>query len=115
MRNSDAYKLECEHRGEIINKQFYDALLHGDLVRERRKQKEDNIFVKHNNSQLSLQQHEEYIYEAHPDSMDDVPATILYIFVMIFGAIFNDRILIWVAATVIFFNFKYSRWHKKEK
>ena len=40
----------------------------------------------------------------HPDTMDNTPATLLYIFVMICGSIFNDRILIWVFATIIYFN-----------
>ena len=32
-------------------------------------------------------------------------ATIIYIAVMIFGAIFNARILIWIVATLVYFNF----------
>lgn len=32
-------------------------------------------------------------------------ATIMYIAAMIFGAIFNARILIWIVATLIYFNF----------
>jgi hypothetical protein len=32
-------------------------------------------------------------------------ATILYIVTMIFGAIFNARILIWIVATLVYFNF----------
>lgn len=32
-------------------------------------------------------------------------ATILYIAAMIFGAIFNARILIWIVATLVYFNF----------
>lgn len=35
------------------------------------------------------------------NALDNIPATIIYIFVMVGGAIFNDRILIWVFATFI--------------
>ena len=37
----------------------------------------------------------------HPDTMDNGPATVLYVLVMIVGAIFTDRILIWVFATCV--------------
>lgn len=32
-------------------------------------------------------------------------ATVMYIFAMLFGSIFNARILIWITATLIYFNF----------
>ena len=41
----------------------------------------------------------------HPNTMENGPATILYIFTMIGGAIFNDRWLIWIIATIIFIRF----------
>ena len=42
-------------------------------------------------------------------------AIIIYIFVMIFGSIFNARVLIWIVATVVFGNFmsKHSNTPKK--
>lgn len=45
----------------------------------------------------------EHEYFDHPDTMDNTPATILYVFVMIGGAIFYDRLLIWFFATVVYF------------
>lgn len=41
----------------------------------------------------------------HPDTMENSTATILYVLVMIGGAIFTDRILIWIAATIIWLRF----------
>ena len=38
-----------------------------------------------------------------PGTMDNIPATILYIFVMVGGAIFHDRALIWAMASVVYF------------
>jgi hypothetical protein len=32
-------------------------------------------------------------------------ATVMYIAAMIFGSIFNARILIWIVATLVYFNF----------
>jgi len=37
----------------------------------------------------------------NPNALDNTPATILYVFVMIGGSIFNDRIWIWIIATII--------------
>lgn len=42
-------------------------------------------------------------YFDHPNTMENLPATLLYIFVMIGGSIFTDRVLIWVGATVWWF------------
>ena len=47
----------------------------------------------------------------HPNTMDDTAATILYIVVMLGGLIFNDRILIWIVATIIYVGFRNR--HKK--
>lgn len=41
----------------------------------------------------------------HPNTLENGTATILYILSMIGGAIFNDRILIWIVATIIYVNF----------
>ena len=41
----------------------------------------------------------------HPNTMENSTATIFYIVVMIGGAIFNDRLLIWIVASVIYFTF----------
>ena len=46
-------------------------------------------------------------------TMSDGAATFLYIVVMLIGAIFNDRIWIWFAATLVFVLFKTR--HKRRK
>lgn len=38
-----------------------------------------------------------------PDSLNNFEATVIYLVVMVIGAIFNDRIGIWIIATVIYF------------
>lgn len=38
----------------------------------------------------------------HPNTMENSTATIFYIIIMVVGAIFYDRWLIWVAATIIY-------------
>ena len=44
-------------------------------------------------------------------------ATILYLFVMISGAIFNDKLLIWIMATIIWmchiYRYNIKKWRKK--
>ena len=47
----------------------------------------------------------------HPHAMENGPALVLYIIIMVGGAIFNDRWLIWVFATMIFL--KFITRHKK--
>jgi hypothetical protein len=32
-------------------------------------------------------------------------ATVIYLFVMIFGSIFNARVLVWIVATLVYANF----------
>ena len=39
----------------------------------------------------------------HPNTMENDLATVLYVIVMVGGVIFNDRWLIWIAATIIYF------------
>ncbi len=41
----------------------------------------------------------------HPNDMENGPAFILYLIVMIGGSIFNDRWLLWIVATIV-----YLRW-----
>jgi hypothetical protein len=44
-------------------------------------------------------------YHDHPNTMENGPAIMLYIFTMVGGAIFNDRWLIWIIATILFIRF----------
>ena len=39
------------------------------------------------------------------NTLENDEATVLYIIVMLVGTIFHDRILIWIAATIIYFAF----------
>ena len=48
----------------------------------------------------------------HPDTMEDGAALLLYIIVMIVGAIFNDKLIIWAFASFIYFKFV-TRHNKK--
>lgn len=47
----------------------------------------------------------------HPNTMESGSAIILYIITMVGGSIFNDRWIIWILATIIFF--KFITRHKK--
>lgn len=47
----------------------------------------------------------------HPNTMENSTATIFYIIVMVVGAIFNGRLIIWIVATGIFL--KFITRHKK--
>lgn len=42
-----------------------------------------------------------YVDTDHPNTVDNVTATIWYIIIMLVGAVFNDRWLIWIIATII--------------
>ena len=49
-----------------------------------------------------LEEHEDaYINHDSVGSLNDFDATALYIFVMIVGSIFRDRLIIYIAATII--------------
>ena len=41
----------------------------------------------------------------HPDTMENSTATVLYILVMIGSLIFNDFLLMWIVASIIYFRF----------
>ena len=70
---------------------------------------------------------EEEKFERHvdnldiPGSMDDGLATILYIIVMAIGIIFVDRLMIWIAATIVYLSHRFRRklykakWDKEYK
>ena len=49
----------------------------------------------------------------NPNTMENGTATALYIIVMLVGTIFIDRWLIWIMASLIYFNF--INRHKKKK
>lgn len=47
-------------------------------------------------------------------SYDSGFSTILYVLVMLVGTIFYDRVLIWVAATVIYFYYKLVPYNRRK-
>jgi hypothetical protein len=47
----------------------------------------------------------------HPNTLENGTATLLYIVVMLVGAIFHDRIGIWVITSIIYFNFITRHWN----
>ena len=46
----------------------------------------------------------------HPDTLTNFEATVLYLVVMFGGSIFNDRWLIWITATILWFNHITRHW-----
>jgi hypothetical protein len=60
-----------------------------------------------------------YVDADKPDTMDNGTATLWYIIIMIIGAVFNDRLLIWIFATVIWWRhinrkaIRQKEWNKK--
>ncbi len=41
----------------------------------------------------------------HPDALNNFEATVIYLVVMIGGSIFTERLLIWIVASIIYFNY----------
>ena len=56
---------------------------------------------------------EGYVYHDHPNTMENSTATFIYIIIMVIGSIFKDAILIWITASLIYFNFIFR--HEKRK
>ena len=60
-----------------------------------------------------------FVDAEHPNTMEDGTATLLYIIVMVVGAIFVDRLLIWAIASFIYFRFinrkiiRQKKWDEK--
>ena len=56
-----------------------------------------------------------YVDSDHPSTMENSTATLLYIIVMVIGAIFYARFLIWVCASLIYFTFINRRKIRQKK
>ena len=62
-----------------------------------------------------------YVEHDHPSTIENGTATVFYIIVMVIGAIFKDRLLIWVMASFIYFRFinrrkiRQKRWDKMQE
>ena len=66
-------------------------------------------------------QEQMYVDTDHPNTIDNGTATIWYIIVMVIGAVFNDRLLIWIIATIIWWKhinrkaIRQKEWDEKHK
>lgn len=76
------YKEEEKKREEEEKKQYYTSL--GQAPPKERSWQEKM-----------------YVDADNPSTMDNGTATLWYIIIMVVGAIFNDRLLIWIIATII--------------
>lgn len=91
----------------------------------RRIIRHDDIYnpIKQSESQKTEEElHEEaYINNEHPDAIGSGMATLWYIIVMLVGAVFNDRWLIWIVTTVIWWSYinrkkrRKKEWDKMQK
>ena len=89
---------------------------------EERKQREEYKKYLENGGQPKRSWQEQmYVDSDHPNTMENGTATLLYIIVMIVGAIFNDRLMIWGMASFIYFRFinrreiRQKKWDKMQK
>ena len=82
-----------------------------EFLDELRKKEEE----KENKQELRQQSVQENFFEGcdHPNSLEDSEATIVWIIVMIVGAIFKGNWIIWIVATIIWL--KYITRHKIKK
>lgn len=58
---------------------------------------------------------EAYINNEHPNTMGNGSATFFYIVIMLVGAIFVSRWLIWIAASIIYFPFIFRKKIRKKQ
>lgn len=60
-----------------------------------------------------------YVDADHPNTINNGTATLWYIIIMLIGAVFNDRLMIWIVATVIWWThinrkaIRQKEWNKK--
>lgn len=95
------------------NKAFMDSV-HQSVSEARRKELEDKGIIT-NNTNNNCDNKDDFHGDCdNPNSLENGPAIILYIVTMVGGSIFNDRLIIWIVATLIFLKFitrhrKYGR------
>ena len=89
--------------------------------KERRKQAEYNASHANNNPKERSLKERMYVDADHPSTIDNGTATIWYIIIMVVGAVFNDRVSIWIIATVIWWRHinrksrRQKEWDEKHK
>jgi hypothetical protein len=76
-------------------------------------EKWNNVNAEKNAEQQRSTQDDPFKNCDHPNSLEDTEATIVWVVVMVVGAIFKDSWLIWIVATIIWR--KYITRHKIKK
>lgn len=123
----EMHLLSCRHCGYHDYKkemEIMHRMVMEDKEKREQKKREENGIIKAPPSAAGLDT-QEYIDNLDiPGSMDDGVALLLYIVVMVVGAIFNDRWLIWIFATIVYLchifrrqihKAKWEREHKNKK
>lgn len=88
---------------------------------EKRKAEEYQRYLDAGGKPKRSFEEEMFVDAEHPSTMENSTATILYILVMILGAIFVDRLIIWVTASIIYFRFinrkkiRQKKWDKMQE
>lgn len=85
--------------GECDTMDFKDYQELGEMMKENQKEF-DSQFGKKEEKETNIHGDCQYVW-----APDKGIATVIYILVMIFGSIFNARLLIWAVATLVYFNY----------
>ena len=81
--------------------EYMDALKKKEQA-EKEKEQQRHL-LETGQKERSWQEHM-YVDVDNPNTIDNGVATLWYIIIMVIGAVFNDRWLIWIIATVIWWN-----------
>ena len=88
---------------------------------EKKKLAEYQCHLDSNKTPKRSKEEEMFVDADHPNTMEDGTATIWYIIIMVVGAIFVDRWLIWIMASFIYFRFinrraiRQKKWDKMQE
>ena len=86
---------------------------------EKRKEEDYKKYLENGGPPQRSWQEKMYVDSDHPNTIDNGVATLWYIIIMLVGAVFNDRLLIWIIATVIWWRhinrkkIRQKEWDKK--
>ena len=128
------YSLEQQTKGKIKEENKNESSLEyvsrcsaerNKIMQEKLRQYNEECLRKngqtpHAPDKKSLEEHM-YVDADKPGTMDNGTATIWYIIVMLIGAVFNDRLIIWVFATIIWWRHinrkarRQKEWDEKHK
>lgn len=88
---------------------------------KEKEKKEELLHKEQNAAQERSWKEKMYVDTDKPGTMDNGTATLWYIIIMVIGAVFNDRWLIWIFATIIWSNHinrkarRQKEWDKKQE